>query len=68
MPSGTSSKPGRPWHRRRAVSEPVAVLVNFGEEDAVYVIDAGRDDVQVFTKDGTYLRTIGRHGAQDRGI
>jgi hypothetical protein len=30
----------------------------------VYVVDDARDDIQVFTPNGTYLRTIGRHGSR----
>ena len=29
----------------------------------VFVVDDERDDIQVFTSDGGYLRTIGRHGS-----
>ena len=45
---------------------PVSVAVDGNGN--VYVSDETRDDVQVFTADGMYIRTIGEHGSEPRQL
>ena len=45
-----------------AFQEPIGVDV--GPDGRVYVVDDVRDDIQVFSADGAYVRTIGTHGTE----